>query len=82
MYENIKYWRSLYEDFSDANGETYKGIGKSYLYAYNAFMNNRDNVHKCYKCPKEEERHYNNTASKHPCGQEKCWVSIYSNNNA
>lgn len=82
MYENIKYWRSLYEDFSDANGETYKGIGKSYLYAYNAFMNNRDNVHKCYKCPKEEERHYNNTAAKHPCGQEKCWVSIYSNNNA
>lgn len=73
---NKEYWQSLYEDFPDSDGNTYEGCGKRYIYAYNAFMHNRDNTYKCHKCPKEEEANY---YGKHPCGQEKCWVTIHCN---
>lgn len=43
---------------------------------YMEFMYNRDNAHKCDKCP--EKGPWGN-GTNNPCGQPQCWVTVHCN---
>ena len=43
---------------------------------YLEFMYNRENAHKCDKCP---ERGPWGNGTNNPCGQPQCWVTLHCN---